>query len=115
MNTGRKNQDKEVSKTDALHGLHLLSTYFERHMQNQELFRPEYEVSKTINSILKEKDALAKTDVVEILNLLNDIDKVEHYDGSGWHDYQIQLAHFLSLNGFNTEFKDKILSLTGHL
>lgn len=104
-----------VTKTDVLHGLNLRSAYFDRNIPNHELFRPEFEVSKKINSILEIKDTLTKSDVDEILNLLNDIDKGEHYDGSGWYDYQIQLAYFLTLNGFNTEFENRQLRLTERL
>jgi len=101
-----------VKKTDVLHRLHLRSAYFERNIKNHEIFRPEFDVSRKINSILERKDALTKSDVDEILNLLNDIDEVEHYDGSGWYDYQIQLAYFLKLNSFETEFENRKLRLT---
>ena len=103
------------TKTDVLHGLHLRSAYFEKNIQNHELFRPEFEVSKNINSILDGKDVITKSDVDQILNLLNGVDKVEQYDGSGWYDYQVQLAHFLRLNGFDTELENRKLRLTEHL
>ncbi|RZJ99751.1 MAG: hypothetical protein EOO46_22050 [Flavobacterium sp.] len=98
---------RTATKTDVLHGLHLRSAYFENNIPNHELFRPEFEISEKINSILEKKDALTKSDVDDILNLLNDFEKIEHYDGSGWYDYQIQLAYFLRLSGFDTEVKNR--------
>lgn len=107
--------DQTKSKSNVLNGLNQRSAYFERCIKEDALFIPEYEVSKTINLILNEKEILTERKVTEILTLLNDIEKVEHYDGSGWYDYQIQLAHFLRLNGFDTEFKDRKLYLIEHL
>jgi hypothetical protein len=104
-----------ATKTDVLHGLHLRSAYFENNIQNHELFRPEFEITKKINLILEGEDALTKSDVADILNLLNDVDKVEHYAGSGWYDYQIQLTYFLRLSGFDTEFENRKLRLTERL
>ncbi len=103
------------SKSDVLNGLRLRSAYFDTNIQNHAIFKPEYEVSKTINLILEENEMLTEPEIIEILTLLNDIEKVEHYDGSGWYDYQLQLAHFLCLNGFETEFKDRKLHLVKHL
>ena len=89
MTFWRKKQNKIIGKVDVLHGLEQRCTYFEKHIQEHELFRPEYEVSKIINSILTTKNTITKPDVIAIVQLLDGIDKVDHYDGSGWYDYQI--------------------------
>jgi hypothetical protein len=120
MKFWRKKETKPIAtqslkKSEVLNGLRSVSAYFERNIQNHEIFRPEFEVSRTINNILETKDPLTKSDVTEILNLCNGIEKVEHYDGSGWLDYRIRLSHFLRMNGFEIEFKDKELRLTERL
>lgn len=110
--SNRKNDNNStVNKADTLAGMQLVCAYFGQHSQNDPLFQPEYEVSKAINSIIEQRSILTKSDVIDVLNLLNDIDKVEHYNGSGWFDYQIRLAYFLRLSGFNTEAKGKKLQL----
>jgi hypothetical protein len=115
-NKKETNENKQkATKTDVLHGLHLRSLYFENNIQNHELFRPEFEISKKINLILDRKDALTKSDVGDILHLINGFDKVEHYDGSGWYDYQIQLTYFLRISGFDTEVRNGKLRLTERL
>ena len=116
MNFWKKKEKKNeniqaASKADVLTGLQLCCTYFDRNSQDYALFQPEYEVSKAINSILEQREIFTKSDVIEVLNFLNDIDKVEHYDGSGWFDYQLRLAYFLRLNGFETEQKGRKLYL----
>lgn len=120
MNFWRKKEkkietDQTRGKADVLNGLSQRSLYFKENIKEHAFFIPEYEVSKTINLILEGKEVLTEREVTEILTLLNDIKKVEHYDGSGWYDYQVQLAHFLRLNGFETEFKDRKLHLAENL
>lgn len=100
-----------VNKADVLTGLQICCVYFERNSKKDALFQPEYEVSKTINSILEQRKMLTESDVIDVVNLFNDIDKVEHYDGSGWLDYQMRLAYFFKLSGFKIEIKEKKLYL----
>jgi hypothetical protein len=110
--SNKKNDNNSiVNKADTLAGMQLVCAYFGQHSQKDPLFQPEYEVSKAINSIIEQRVILTKLDVIEVLNLLNDIDKVEHYNGSGWYDYQIRLAFFLRLSGFNTETRERKLYL----
>lgn len=75
-----------VSKADVLNGLKLRCAYFENCIHDNALFEPEFKTSKTINSILETKQPLTETDVTEIIKQIKDIDKIEHYDGSGWID-----------------------------
>lgn len=115
----RKEREKAANKSpdrgEVLNGLRSVNSYFERNIQNHEIFRPEFECSQRIIEILEKKDPLTKEDVIEILCLFNDIEKVEHYDGTGWFDYRIRLRNFLRLSGFETEFKNKELRLTERL
>ena len=95
-----------VSKAEVLNGLNLCCTYFERNIQSNFTFEPEFKTSKTINSILETKQILTDTDIADIVRLINEIKKIEHYDGSGWLDYKMRLGHFLRLSGFDINLFD---------
>jgi len=98
--------EQTVNKADVLTGLNLCCTYFASNIQNNSTFEPEFKTSKTINSILETKQILTDADVTDIVRLMNDIKKVEHYDGSGWLDYKMRLGHFLRLSGFDINLFD---------
>ena len=98
--------EQTVSKVEVLTGLNLCCTYFERNIQNNSTFEPEFKTSKIINSILETKQILKDSDVSDIVKLMNDIKEVEHYDGSGWFDYKMRLGHFLRLSGFDINLFD---------
>ena len=101
----KKNKAKALevtdSQADVLSGLNLCCTYFERNIQSNSTFEPEFKTSKIINSILETKQILTDSDVSDIVKLINDIKKVKHYDGSGWADYKMRLGYFLKLGGFD--------------
>ncbi len=96
---------------EVLNNLKTISIYFEKHIQSHEIFRFEFETSQKINKVLEENENLKKTDVIEVLSIFNAIEKVEHYDGSGWINYQICLTHYLWLNGFSTVYENRELRL----
>ena len=98
--------EQTATKADVLTGLNLCCTYFGRNIQNNSTFEPEFKTSKIINSILETKQVLTDNDVNDIVRLMNDIKKVEHYDGSGWLDYKMRLGHFLRLSGFDVNLFD---------
>lgn len=99
-------EQQPVNKAEVLTGLNLCCTYFERNIQSNSTFEPEFKASKIINSILETKQILTDTDVSDIAKLIKDIKKIEHYDGSGWLDYKMRLNHFLRLNGFDINLFD---------
>ena len=111
-NEKKADANPALTKIDALNNLQLCVDYFERHIETNILFRAEFEVSKAVHSILTDKKILTGDDVVNILVLVNDIDKIEHYDGSGWYDYQIRLGYFLRISGFETKIEDRKMRLT---
>ena len=90
-----------ISRAEVLTGLKLCCSYFETNIQNNATFEPEFETSKIINSILETKQILTEADVISIVKLMNDINNIEHYDGSGWMDYKMRLGHFFRLSGFD--------------
>ena len=94
-------KEQTKNKADVLDGLKLCCAYFERNIQNNSDFEPEFNTSKMINSILDTNQILTEEDVKNIVKLVNDVDKIEHYDGSGWKDYKMRLSHFFRLLGFD--------------
>ncbi|BAV07230.1 hypothetical protein SAMN05421788_102148 [Filimonas lacunae] len=109
--SAKQKSDPATLKSNTIDSLKQCNAYFERNIQTHILFKPEYEVSKTINTIIENKQTLTQSDVIEILAILNDIDKEDHYDGTGWYDYQLRLSHLLHLNGFKTDFIDRKVRL----
>jgi hypothetical protein len=83
MRFWRNNKEKRqaltqqiVNKADVLTELKLCCAYFERNIQNNPTFEPEFKASKIINSILETKQVLTETDVTSIVKLMKDIDKM---------------------------------------
>lgn len=92
-----------IKRPGILEGLKLMEEYFLRNIVTSELFRPEYECARKINDLLKKNDAIAKSDAVTIVSLFNETNEGEHYSGSGWEDFHMQLAHLLRIRGVNLE------------
>jgi hypothetical protein len=97
---------KSTNKNQALLGLKLCCDYFERNIQSDQTFEPEFKASTVINSLLENNYPLNETHLQEIISVINNIDKIEHYNGSGWLDYKIRLNHFLYLSGLNLNLFD---------
>jgi hypothetical protein len=79
--------------------------YFERHVIEQPLFLPEYEVSKEILEIIDTVDKTDEGKLVDIVDSYNKITSIDHYNGSGWFDFQIQLKGYFHHYGYSVEFE----------
>lgn len=84
-------------------GLQSVCKYFERHSKANPLFIPEYKAAEQINSLIQAQSAFGYSDAVEIIRIINEVEKMEHYDGTGWFDYKIRLCSWLRANGFRVE------------
>lgn len=93
----------QLNEAAALDNLRAGCDYFKRNLETHVLFKVEYAVVVKVVSILEQKDSLAVSDVSYILNMLNEFDDTEHYNGSGWFDFQIRLSYYLRLKGFNAD------------
>ena len=85
----------------------LICDGFKKNIPDNHLFEPEFKTSKKINTIIKQLNQLSRSDAVGLLQLFNDINKMEHYNGSGWLDYKMHLSHLLKINGFEVMCADK--------
>jgi hypothetical protein len=89
----------------------MMSETFGKNADEFPLFKPEYLTTKRINNIIESANTLSRELVNEMLQLINDLNSVEHYDGSGWLDYKIHLNYFLRMNGFEVEWTQKEMFL----
>jgi hypothetical protein len=56
--------------------------------------------SRSINNLIESLEELTQEDVQQILNIINETENKDHYDGSGWADYKNHISFFLKKNGF---------------
>lgn len=97
-------QDISV-ETRVLYHLKLRNKYFERHAGEQPLFLPEYEISKEILEVIAARDKTHEDKLVDIVNIYNRITQVDHYDGTGWFDFQIVLEGYFRHYGYSVDFE----------
>jgi len=79
--------------------------YFEIHIGEQPLFLPEYEISKEILEVIEAADKPQENKLADIVGIYNRITQVDHYDGSGWFDFQIVLRGYFHNFGYSVDFE----------
>ncbi len=73
----------------------MMQSYFKEMSKSSNLYIPEYNATKTINSIL-ESNCNVDTEIKKrIESELSKVNKSEHYGGSHWHDYEIHTNSIL--------------------
>jgi hypothetical protein len=92
-------------RDEVFEGMLKVCEYFRQHAETDQLFLPEFRAASNINDIIRTHHRLHKKEVVRILKLVNDVDRGEHYDGTGWFDYKVRLKFFLKQNGFDEIIK----------
>src|SRR5690348_17200496 len=78
----------------------MISAYFQKNTEKFPQFQPEFLAAHTINNIIEKIETLSRDHAHEILEILNDVNNLDHYDGAGWLDYKMHLNHLLNINGF---------------
>jgi len=89
-----------------------LCKYFERNIQNNPLFEPEFKVSQKINDEIEKLMQLSPASAIRIVDLFNEINQTEHYNGTGRLDHKMHLIGLLSTNGCKTESTGPFLQLS---
>lgn len=92
--------------TEYVEGMDRICQNLERNAKEQPLFIPEYDLAMKINGMIKEKPSWVLSDTIEVIRMLNELDLVEHYDGSGWFDYKLRLLAWLGVKGFEVRHKN---------
>lgn len=81
--------------------MEMMCKSFQTNSEKYPEFLPEFEASQSINHILQQSINLTAENYNDILKILNNIDLIKHYEGSGWYDYKLHLNSVLKHKGFN--------------
>lgn len=80
-----------------------IEDYFQQQSSDNDLFLPEYLCAKAIREKLDSLRFIPHKDAEDILAIFNKANSEDHYDGSGWSDYQLHLRALLSLNNLKVD------------
>ena len=80
--------------------MQMMCRVFEANSRTREEYLPEFKASKAINELIEKVAKPSTGDFLAILNILNDLDNVQHKNGSQWFDYKIHVSATLRANGF---------------
>lgn len=77
-----------------------------RYFANQEhaLFKSEYEICRQVSDFLNNTPELKESDLPTIVDICNQMAGVEHYDGSGWYDFQIRLSYLFGRYNYDSDW-----------
>jgi hypothetical protein len=87
------------SKTEVLEGFEQISRYFDSFSNHNPYFMPEFEASTKVISIIQ-RNEVGKTALDEIVKVFNQVTEQQHYNGSGWYDFQIRIMYLIHECGF---------------
>ena len=73
--------------------------YFETHSADEALFAPEATVAKEVVALMRAQP-LTREAIETVWRLMVDVDRVAHYDGTGWHGFRNAVQAWLSLKGY---------------
>lgn len=92
---------KVISK-EHFERMEMMSKIFGTKSKSNPLYLLEYKVSKKINQLINDIESPKSSDFKIITDLINNINKTEHHNGSQWLDYKIHLNAVLRENGFDS-------------
>src|SRR6185436_13823024 len=94
-----------INKGDIFNRMISISNYFEKNAANNISFQPEAKASKTINKLIETLQELRKDDIQRMVDIINNVENIQHYNGSGWMDYKMHFLCLLRQNGFDVEWE----------
>lgn len=83
------------TKVESLTGLRAVYSYFGNHSKENPLSIPELIAAKKIDSIIKSMEDFSEIDKPEIGAIIDELEKSNQYNGTGWFDFKIRLQNFL--------------------
>ena len=86
--------------------------YFRRNSQTRHLFNSEFEAAQKINSLIGQSSVISTDKAGELIAVFNEVNKSEHYNGSGWRDYKMHFMNILQANGIEVSLSEEELRLT---
>lgn len=94
-------------REEVVNKINELEKYFLRlYTEGQILFLPEYNASIEINKIIQKGNKETLANAEEIIKIYNSVNEIDHYNGSGWMDYQILLLNLIKQSGVNVIIND---------
>lgn len=76
-----------------------IANYFEEHAKKNPLFIPELNVSHWIITKIKATDRLLVSDIEDMITRINSIKKEDHFNGTGWVDFNLHFIALMKQNG----------------
>jgi hypothetical protein len=88
-----------------------IEDYFQYNSLRNVLFHPEFVCASIIREKSEVAEFLTNKNAEDILKVYNETNAGDHYDGSGWQDYQLHLINLLTIDGFDIQFDNS----SGHM
>jgi hypothetical protein len=76
---------------------------FQQHSLDNDLFQPEFLCAKTIREKVETLGHLTTRDAEDILKIINKTNTGQHYNGSGWSDYQLHLKKLFTVDDLKVD------------
>ena len=92
-----------TDREEILKRMKKIEDYFLRQSSDNKSFEPELHCAKIIREKVGEVIQLTAKDADEILEIFNETNAGQHYNGSAWMDYQLHLRHLLTLDNLKIE------------
>jgi len=84
----------EIKSVKHFEEMKIICEHFKINSLKNDLYIPEYDASKEINSII-ESESDTETGIAKIKSVLERIEKLEHMNNVHWYDYKLHLNQFL--------------------
>lgn len=88
-----------------------INKYFRALAENHPYAKPEFEASTKVLSIITSGD-LSKKDFDEIVRVYSQVTEQPHFNGSGWHDFQIRIMYLIYECGFEAFHDGEKIGIT---
>ncbi|PYN84020.1 MAG: hypothetical protein DMD87_29315 [Candidatus Rokuibacteriota bacterium] len=91
-------QGQEMGEVGSLEYAESFVEYFEGHSEHEALFIPEATVANEVVALMWTQP-LTREAMEAVWRLMVDIDRIAHYDGTGWYGFRSAVDAWLSLKG----------------
>lgn len=92
-----------TDRQEVLKRMKRIEDYFQRNSLDNVLFQPEFLCAKTIRERIETIGHLTTQDAEDLLKIYNETNAGQHYDGSGWFDYQLHLRILFKIDNLKAE------------
>ncbi len=96
---------------DIINNIDSVVKYFAECSKNNDSFIPEYENSNKILKILRNTTNITKHELTSIIEILNNMSMINHYNGSGWHEFTILVNSLIRKYSYELEWENDLVRL----